>query len=78
MKTPHTPIALIPVEGSSQIAALGHSGDTLAVKFKGGGATYHYKGVSADEFAQLKAAQSLGSHLHLHIKSRIQGIRIEQ
>lgn len=52
---------------SSQIEAIGHSGDTLAVKFSSGG-VYHYLGVSADQFAAMKNSGSIGSYLHKHIK----------
>lgn len=52
----------IPMLGvkSSLIESIGHLGDTLAVKFKSGGATYHYPGVSAAQFADLQKAESLG------------------
>ena len=59
-------IALSPVK-SGQIESIGHEGNTLAVKFKSGG-TYHYHGVSASQFAELQKAESMGSHLHKHIK----------
>lgn len=42
--------------------------NTLAVKFKSGGATYHYHDVDAKKFAELRGAPSVGSHLHKHIK----------
>ena len=54
---------------SSQIESIGHEGNTLAVKFRSGG-TYHYHGVSASQFAELQKAESLGSHLHKHIKPK--------
>lgn len=62
----HPTIAMQPIK-SSQIESIGHSGDTLAVKFRSGG-TYHYHGVSAAKFAELQKADSIGSHLHKHIK----------
>lgn len=61
-------IAMSPVK-SGQIAEIGHEGDTLSVKFKSGG-TYHYHGVSADDFAKFKKSESLGSYLHKHIKPK--------
>ena len=67
MKKPIS-ITLVPVK-SSQIDSVGHSGDTLAVKFKNGG-TYHYHGVSADQFAALQKAESCGSYLHSQIKPK--------
>jgi len=62
----HSTIPMSAVK-SSQITHVGHSGDTLAVTFKSGG-TYHYHGVSAEDFANLQKAESIGSHLHKHIK----------
>ena len=59
-------IPMTPVK-SSQIEAIGHEGDTLAVKFKSGG-TYHYHGVTAEKFDEFKAAPSIGSHFGKHIK----------
>ena len=44
-------------------------GTTLAVKFKNGG-TYHYSGVSAAQFEELKTAESVGSHLHKHFTGK--------
>lgn len=58
MNAPHKTIAMSPVE-SSQIESMGHEGDTMAVKFKKGG-TYHYPGVTAAQFADLKGAESIG------------------
>lgn len=62
------PITLSAVK-SSQIESIGHEGNTLAVKFKSGG-TYHYHDVSADQFAAIKKAESIGSFLHKHIKPK--------
>jgi hypothetical protein len=61
--------ALHKVE-SSQIAAIGHDNatNTLHVQFKSGGPTYSYAGVSAEKFAALKGAKSIGSHFAAHIK----------
>lgn len=67
MTTKKPSIAMHSVK-SSQIESIGHMGDTLAVCFKHGGTLYHYHGVSADDFAKLKAAESVGSHLGKHIK----------
>ncbi len=60
---------------SSQIESIGHSGNTLAVKFKSGG-TYHYHDVTADQFAAMQKADSVGSHLHKHIKPNHKFTRI--
>lgn len=61
-------IAMSPVK-SSQIESIGHDSDTLAVKFKNGG-TYHYHGVSPDEFAKFQKAESFGAYLGKHIKTK--------
>lgn len=52
---------------SGQIESIGHTGDTLIVRFKNGG-TYHYHGVSAETFDSMKEAKSVGSFLHRNIK----------
>ncbi|VFR20255.1 hypothetical protein ANDO1_1725 [plant metagenome] len=71
MITPSIPLK--PVQ-SSQIAAIGHDPATsrMAIRFadKAGkrGALYHYSGVSADVFAALAGAESVGSHFYRHIK----------
>jgi len=49
-------------------------GGTLGVRFHGG-AEYHYAGVPSSEFTKVLAAdadpaQSVGKHLHVHIKPR--------
>lgn len=64
-------VTLSPVKHSSQIDSIGHdaASNTLAVKFKQGG-VYHYHGVSAEQFAEIQKAKSLGSHLHQHIKPK--------
>lgn len=69
-------IALKPVKGSSQIAAIGHEGDTLAVKFNSGG-TYHYHGVTAADFEKFKNAESLGKHLGQHIKNKFKFSKLD-
>lgn len=67
---PKAPAIVMHAVKSSQIDSMGHdpATNTLAVKFKSGGSTYHYHGVDAKKFAELKAAPSVGSHLHKHIK----------
>ncbi len=74
MKTKQPTIPMHNVK-SSQIESVGHHGDTLAVKFKSGG-TYHYHGVSADDFAKFQNAESLGSHLQTHIKGNFKFSKI--
>lgn len=69
-------IALQDVE-SSQIHSIGHAPETnvLAVRFYRGwgenrkpGAIYHFQNVSADEFAALRDAESIGKHFNQVIK----------
>ncbi len=47
---------------SSHIEAIGHEGETLHVRFKGG-VTYSYPGVTAERFKKLMGAKSIGNHL---------------
>jgi hypothetical protein len=74
MNKPKT-ISMSPVK-SGQIAEIGHDGDTLAVRFKHGGTLYHYHGVTADDFAKFQKSESLGSHLHKHIKTKFKFTKI--
>ncbi|USE79021.1 KTSC domain-containing protein [Cupriavidus gilardii] len=59
---------------SSQIHSIGHDAgsSTLAIRFKNkdGAPTslYHYRNVSADDFAAFRDAESIGSHFYKHIK----------
>lgn len=67
----------IPMLGvkSSQVESIGHLGDTLAVKFRSGG-TYHYHGVTAQQFAGLQKAESIGKALGA-IKAKHKHTRID-
>jgi hypothetical protein len=58
---------------SSQIHSIGHDAatNTLAIRFKKGdapAALYHYSGVTLEDFAAFKSAESIGSHFYKHIK----------
>ncbi len=59
---------------SSQIHSIGHdaASSTLAIRFKNkdGAPTslYHYRNVSAEDFAAFRGAESIGSHFYKHIK----------
>lgn len=55
---------------------VGHMGDTLAVKFKSGG-TYHYHGVTAQQFAGLQKSESIGKALGA-IKAKHKCIKCDQ
>ena len=61
MNAPKKPAIPMFACKSNQVESLGHQGDTLAVKFKSG--TYHYHGVTAAQFADLKSAESIGAAL---------------
>lgn len=73
--TKHPTIAMSPIK-SSQIESIGHMGDTLAVKFKSGG-TYHYHGVSAEKFAEMQKADSIGRFLGANIKPHHKFTKLE-
>lgn len=67
-------IEMYPVV-SSQIASIGHAPESnlLAIQFPGrkdgsAGSLYHYSGVSAEQFAEFKNAESIGSHFINRIK----------
>lgn len=66
-KHPHIPMSP-PAKASSQVVAFGHDPktNTLAVQYKSG--TYHYPGITAKQFSDLQAAESIGAHLGKHIK----------
>lgn len=68
-------INCLPVQ-SSQMEAIGHSGRTLAICFKGNN-VYHYPGVTAEEFEAFKTAESLGSHFSKQIKPRPLYFKVE-
>ena len=67
----HPEITLVPCE-SSRIAAHGFDPQTstLALQFKakdGPGSLYHYAGVPADLYEELKGAESFGKFFGSHI-----------
>jgi hypothetical protein len=61
-------IEMVPVE-SSTVKAIGHHAEhrVLRVAFKSG-FTYDYAKVSREKYDTLRAADSIGGHLHEHIK----------
>ena len=63
-------IELVPIAGSSQLESSGYdlTTQTLAVRFKSGGATYHYSGVPPEVVDEFGRAESMGSFLHRNIK----------
>lgn len=62
-------IPLITIEGSSQIAAVGHdpATGTLAVRFHTG-TVYHYSNVTQEQYDAFINAESLGKFFGQHIK----------
>lgn len=54
---------------SSNVDEIGYNPETkvLSVRFKQGG-LYHYNNVEPEKYDALKKADSIGSHLHKHIK----------
>lgn len=76
-KPKHPTIAMSGVK-SSQIESIGHDAatNTLAVKFKGSGGTYHYEGVTAKDFTTLNAAESVGKHFGANVRGKFKHTRI--
>jgi hypothetical protein len=70
MKPKHPTIAMCACK-SSQVSEIGHcpTTNTLAVRYKHGGTLYHYPDISAEKFAALQKAESVGAHLGKHIKT---------
>jgi hypothetical protein len=67
-------IPLAPCD-SSNVAAWGHDGATLAVQFKSG-STYHYAGVPADLIEQMRQpGVSIGSFVSKNIRGQYEGVR---
>lgn len=64
---------LTPVE-SSQLEAIGYDPETkkLHIKFKAGGATYEYDGMTPEEFEKFNSAPSKGSYFYKNIKPNSQ------
>ena len=78
-KTKAPIIAMTGVK-SHQIESIGHCPitNTLAVKFIRTPATYHYPNVTAEKFAELQKAESLGSYVHNNfVKSKHPFTKIE-
>lgn len=74
MSSAQTP-ALVPIDGSTSIAAIGYEPSTmvLAIQFKGGG-VYHYAGVSLEIVDQLRAAESVGKFYMQQIRGKYDGL----
>ena len=62
---------------SSMLASAAHDGTTLEVTFKNG-KTYTHEGVSAEKFAEMCEADSVGKFYNDHIKTKHPGKRKEE
>lgn len=62
---------------SSSVAQVGHADGALFVRFKGG-KLYRYPGVSADAYAELGKAESIGKHLAALLFNKQQGIVVPE
>lgn len=68
-----------PVE-SSTISHIGYDAEkrVMSIKFKSKGEpTYDYADVEPEDHARLLTAESVGSHLHHHIKPKYRGVKRE-
>lgn len=62
---------------SQSIAEIGHDGDSLYVRFKGG-SLYRYAGVTAKAYNELRYAESVGKHLQIHIMRHYTGVVVPE
>ena len=71
MSEPKKPNPTMQACKSSQVKANGHCAatNTLCVEYASGG-KYHYEGVTAEQYADLCKCESVGKHLHAHIKGK--------
>lgn len=78
-KTKTPTIAMAGVK-SSQVESVGFdpATNTLAVKFIRTPSIYHYHDVTAEQFAALQKADSIGSHVHrTYVKTKHKFTKIE-
>lgn len=61
---------------SSNISRIGHSGETLAVVFKGGVLPYLYSGVDLPMFQALSDSESKGKFFNKYIKPNYECISL--
>jgi hypothetical protein len=62
---------------SSSIAEVGHANGELFVRFAKG-RLYRYPGVSLEQFAKLRKAESVGKHLQVHILAHHTGTLVPE
>jgi hypothetical protein len=67
---------LTPVK-SSNVAAVGHEGETLEVQFNNG-TRYRYAGVPRETFDALIGAESVGRFFNTEIKPNFQFERVDE
>lgn len=65
---------LIPVS-SSNIAAVGHEGDTLTIQFRNG-TTWQYRGVPPLVYQSLMSSESRGKFFAQHIRPAYGGEKV--
>lgn len=73
--------SLVPVAGSTNVAAIGHDGRDLFMRFHrkdGRTALYRYPGVGAAEYRELARAKSVGRHFHQFIRGKYAAEKIEE
>ncbi len=66
------------VDGSSNVAATGHDGKSLFVRYrrKAGTALYHYPGVPGKLHEEMQKSESVGEFIHRNIRNFYPGVRI--
>ena len=71
-------VALTPVANSKLVEAAGYdpATSTLALRFKSGGATHHYKDVPPNMAEAFGQAESPGSFFHQNIKGQFESEKI--
>lgn len=61
---------------SSAICSYGYADGRLTVKFNNGG-IYHYPGVTPEQFSDMEAAKSIGTHFAAGIRKTHKGVKHE-
>lgn len=61
---------------STNVEAVGHDGDALFVRFKGGG-TYRYDGAGKEHLDELLKASSPGGYIAAQIRKRYRGVKVD-
>lgn len=69
---------LTPTPQSSNIAGHGHDPETstLLIQFKNG-AVHKYEGVTAEDYAALAGAESVGKHFYAEIRGKFSSSRYD-